>query len=491
MIIPFGVYEDGSTPKEIVDHEFAMRMPGNPVTLLEAKYLSGDRGVDAEDPNDLAETGWGVIFGRGVNMDIRLALTPLLNCREEQAGKRYRVFKDYGVPGKDENGKEQSAEDWLTGWGAKNITVDPDLLEDPRNPGAGVPYYLLIVASPEDISFKFQMELDSNWAVGRIWFDTAAEFADYAKSVVDYETCGNEAIPTKKEMVIFGTENDGDEATYLLMQQVVKPLFDSKKIGEKQGFAKKKFLANNAYKKDLVQVLHSDRPPALLFTGTHGQGIWNWTDESAELTGALLCQDWKKIPGGPPPAANERFAASDLKDTANVHGMIHFMFACLGVGWPKTDAYVQPGDAPAASDGRRAMISRLAQRLLAHPNGGALAIFGHVDRAFASSFQTNDGKPQTHAFTIVIKALLRGTRIGHATDEFNRAWANEYHRWSELKDSLAGRPATEDEKDDLMYRWISTVDVKSFIVFGDPAVCLRVDDMGVDDMGVDDMRDAD
>src|SRR6185295_10626431 len=40
---------------------------------------------DVQDPTDLAETGWGVIFAEGTPPGVRRALEPLLTLREEQA----------------------------------------------------------------------------------------------------------------------------------------------------------------------------------------------------------------------------------------------------------------------------------------------------------------------------------------------------------------------------------------------------------------------
>jgi hypothetical protein len=48
-----------------------------------------------------------------------------------------------------------------------------------------LPYYLLWVGSPELMPFEVTHEVDSDYCVGLLDFDTPEEYAQYAKSVVD------------------------------------------------------------------------------------------------------------------------------------------------------------------------------------------------------------------------------------------------------------------------------------------------------------------
>ena len=116
-------------------------------------------------------------------------------------------------------------------------------------------------------------------------------------------------------------------------------------------------------------------------------------------------------------------------------------------------------------------LSKLPQRLLSHPNGGALAVLAHIERAWAYSFLGDRGSSQSQGFRDVIGRLLRGMRIGNATDEFNKRWAALSAELSERHLQLLN--GIDVSLTTLGRLWVARDDARNFLVLGDPAVRIR------------------
>ena len=414
------------------------------------------------DPRNLAETGWGVIFAHGADLAIREALGELLDHRREQATKSHEhYYKEYTGAGAYRPG--ESKDQFLARHGAAPGPVDPD----------NVPYYLLIVGDPAAIPYDFQHQLDVAYAVGRIHFESLDEYAQYARSVVDSET-GQLALP--RRAVFFGVENADDRATSLSAQRLVAPLAE-KLAGKQQRWAVDTVLGDGATKARLGRLLGGEETPALLFTASHGVCFDLGDPRQLHDQGALLCQDW---PGprsrGMPLSKDYYLAADDVADTARLLGLLAFHFACYGAGTPERDDFAHrlPGVRERGVIAPHAFVAGLPKRLLGHPKGGALAVVGHVERAWGTSFMWEGAGAQLAVFESTLEQLMDGYPVGAAIEFFNE-------RYAELSTSLSAqlydiRFGKMPDDLQLSTMWTANNDARGYAVLGDPAVRLPVGD---------------
>ena len=458
---------------------------GNPIAaedLQELKarkrLLSGEAhyGVMAGiDPNDLAQAGWGVIFAFEDEAELpalREALAPLLDLRREQAGERYR---DETVNAKFFYRPGESMNAWRSRNGGAPGPVDPRRL----------PYYLLIVGDPQRIPYHFQYQLDVAHAVGRIHFDTLDEYHSSAASVVASDDPAR-PLSLARSAAFFGVRNKIDYATQLSSRYLVNPLADA--LGEKlAGWQVQRWMEGEASKAQLSRLLGGDSTPAFLFSASHGMGFSasGHPRQRAEQ-GALICSEW---PGAGPVQRDMQLCAEDIGSDARLLGLIAFLFACFGAGTPQYDDFAistqmrelqgrgQPVTGLEQHDrvpiAPRPFVAKLPQRLLGHPGGGALAVVGHVDRAWGSSFIW-EGAQQVTTFESAMTKLLAGNRLGFAVEDFN-------NRYAELSTELASRVEAIKFREivppeELAGLWTANNDARSYVILGDPAVKLAVAD---------------
>jgi hypothetical protein len=401
------------------------------------------------NPTCVAKAGWAIVFHEEEDDAVKKALEPLIEHRRRQVDEdRCRVLT-YTTG--------QTSADWLASYGVASGSIVP-----PR-----VPYYLLFVGGPERVPFGFCHYLDVEYAVGCVHFDAPADYERYARSVVDYET--SVAAPNARKMVMFSTRHTDDPATELSTDELVKPLSSS----PPPGWSVESLIGEHARKESLLNAMcprGDARPPAIVFTASHGLGWRKPNARQVSEQGALLCQDWTF---GSAPRPVDYLAAADLPTDGCVHGAITFHFACYGAGTAERDRFLhQQGQLPPLM-ADRPFIAALPKALLAHPRGGALAAIGHVERAWEYSIVSGEAGPQLLPFRNTLNRLASGEPVGHAVKDFNE-------RYAALSVTLSGMLeqssfGAQIDARELARAWVARNDAEGYLVVGDPAVALRTE----------------
>jgi Peptidase family C25 len=429
----------------------------NPASIaaLRARHRRATEAVYAPkqgvDPRDLAQTGWGIVFAADADPAVRAALRPLLEHRRDQATTieehRYRAFS-----GADGYRRGESKQEFMRRHGSGPGPVDPDV----------VSYYLLLVGGPDEIPFEVQYQLDVQHAVGRVHFDDVAGYARYAESVVAAES---RPAPTKPaNLVFFAARNDGDPATALSAQHLVDPLAAA--LGnDTDRWQVRSVIGDEATREGLRAMLDAD-PPDVLFTATHGVGLPSGHPEQRTAQGGLVCQDWPG-PGRGRIAKEHWFDARDVP-SSDLTGMVAFLFACFGAGTPEYDDFDRTTDHPRAL-APDPFVAALPQVLLGR-DGGALAVVGHVDRAWGYSFVWPGAGRQTEVYRSTLAELGAGQPVGSALEYVGDRYAELATDLGLALEEIRLGWRADDEM--LAGLWTACRDARGFVLLGDPAVRL-------------------
>jgi hypothetical protein len=397
------------------------------------------------DPNDLAQSGWGMIFPTDLDPKIRGVLTPLVSARKQQCGERYQeiIYR----PG-------ETSSRFLGRHGVGPGITDPDRL----------PYYLMIVGPPDRIPFQFQQQLDIGYAVGRLHFDNVDDYARYALGVLDAELATQ---PAEKLLAIASPRISGDAHTELMSLDLIEPL--RREASEMPPWMAKSWPGGSVTKEDVTELLRHTPVPALLMMAGHSVVVNANDPRRRTLHGAPVCVGPGAIGGGTPLDPGRYLSAEDVTDDMHLRGMMALLWGSFTAGCADTSAGPGPdGTMPATTP--QPFISALAQRLLTH---GALAVIGSIDRLLGYSFinLTRSRLVQTQAILRAMRGLMSGQRVGHAAQAFDESYATSVIELGEMMERV--RFGSDVPAADLASLWAATTDLRNISIIGDPAVRLR------------------
>ncbi len=405
-----------------------------------------------EDPNSLAAVGWGVLWGPSCPQSVKDALSPLIEARRIRAGELFTELTWDGT----------TSREWLQGLG-----VDAGFQRWEH-----LPYYVLVVGPPTDIPFGFQYAIDVDYAVGRVGFEYGDldAYAAYARSVLSYEADG--APLTRRELYTWAPRTDEPtmQSEQLLMGPLVSGLPGDRRLKDPvhtkvPGWTSRSDRVYRATRNALLATLHQDAPPAVVVTASHGLSPpGDDLEQMRALAGALVSHDY---PGFGPVKPKHLVRGADVE--GDPHGLISVHWACYGAGVPLHDAFPRPTEEPRRL-APEPFLSALPQALLSRPGGGALAVIGHVERAWSFAFRLKHLGPQLRVMSDLLQGVMRGDRVGHAMGVHN---ARHERMATELAAILSPMGNTQRVKDlELVNTWTEYTDAKNHVLLGDPAVRL-------------------
>lgn len=429
--------------------------------------------VSDADPNSLVDQGWGVIAPRGQDGDRLLELVrPLIERRSEDCGREVRVYR---VPPALEAAQSVA---WVD-----RVFRGNEFQED-------VPWYMLVLGQPDQISLELQRVLSNGSLVGRLAFDEDEQYEAYAAKVLHWE---RQEPSAELARALFFTSLDGSGATALGHESLMLPtIADAHERRSKGAFPVSEILPIEGAARDAgYRLLDAAAAggPSILLSCSHGLGPppsgWPSLDHQRALQGAL------SLGGG------AQISAESVAGQPFLPGGMWFFFACFSAGTPARSAYhhwlarlARLGEfgpdldavlaaLPRADD--PPFIASLPKAALANPRG-PLAVIGHLDLAWSYGFQDIEkfrDKARHRRFQGPLREMVRGSRAGlalHSLLEHRAAVQTELTVAADAAAEAAERAGEPmDDEARLGHRWMLHQDLDGYILLGDPAARLSIE----------------
>ena len=408
--------------------------------------------IDAGDP---ISAGWTFLVNSSDphSKEIQKILEPLAKHRGMADPKKPLLYNS------------ESSDEWID-WIQDNYYA-------PGLEGQKVPQYILIAGDPDQVPFRFQSLLGTISNVGRVAFDTPDDLKNYIDKLIRLETADEPVV--SRQAILFAPDGGLLDPTYYSRKYMVAPLVEH--IRETFGLEAHSIQGEEATKMNLLNVL-STRKPALVYTASHGLGA---TKEPFEIqkkfNGAICCQHTGAL------TLEGLFAADDVPlDQPFLEGTIFFQFACFGYGTPAESDYAHWLNEVPKQYTDADFVAALPKKLLAHPRG-PVAFIGHLDTAFLHAFADTEeldilDRWHTRIFPFVntVNRLLQVQPSGLAMTDMNAKYnmcnamiTNTYDRLRRGK--LIWNDRLEKK---FLDNWIVRGDAQNYMIFGDPAVRLRI-----------------
>ena len=118
-------------------------------------------------------------------------------------------------------------------------------------------------------------------------------------------------------------------------------------------------------------------------------------------------------------------------------------------------------------------IAALPKALLSHPDGGALACIGHIERAWNYSFFTTTTEQQLIPYWNAVRRILGGLPVGYALKDMRERYATLAAGLGKTFEDMRFGINPSDKK--VVTAWAERNDAGGYVVIGDPAARLRLE----------------